>query len=152
MLYRARRTVEGGVEKSFKGRKRAAKHVENNISRRISSSSFFRKFWIMKRRFNENVRVSLQFLAIFRNEIMTIRKSSTSKGGEWRCPRADGQHGRKPGRRRFLVEYLSVICTKRNFKSSSTFIWRKFFLKGPSDRWKRRQKKPFYKLLFYSLL
>ncbi len=44
--------------------------------------------------------------------------------------------------RRFL-EYLSVICAKRNFKSSSTFIWRKFFCKGPSDLWKRPQKKPF---------
>ncbi len=35
--------------------------------------------------------------------------------------------GKNPGRRRFL-EYLSVICAKRNFKSS-TFIWRKFSVK-----------------------
>ncbi len=41
---------------------------------------------------------------------------------------------------RFL-EYLSVICAKRNFKFFSTFIWRKIFCKGP-DLWKRLQKKP----------
>ncbi len=53
---------------------------------------------------------------------------------------------------RCFLECLRVIHAKRNLKSSSAFIWREFFGKGPSDLWKRLQKKPFSnKFQFWNL-
>ncbi len=49
---------------------------------------------------------------------------------------------------RFFLEYLSVLCAKRNSKSSSTFIWIKFFCKGPSDLWKHVGKKRLFLINF----
>ncbi len=44
---------------------------------------------------------------------------------------------------RFL-EYLSIIYAKRNFKSSSTFIWRKFFWKRSFWTVKTSAKEAFF--------